>query len=78
MKFKLWLENQGKDVNFALWGNDGTVVFYIDGKRYSYLTDTFYHTKWKNKIRHSPKAAIRKNSWEVVKEIERTGTRLSE
>lgn len=77
MKFKEWLnENSDREVKFAVWANDGTVVFYIDGKKYSYLTDTFYYSKWKNMIKNCPPAAIRRNSWLVVKDIEKTGTRL--
>ena len=76
MNFKEWLNENNNTVQFGMWSKDGTVVFYINGKRYSYLTDSFYHTKWKNMIYNCPAVAQQRNSWRVVKDIEKTGTRL--
>lgn len=48
MNFKLFLENP--DIRFASFSKDGTIVVYINGKKYEYLTDSLYHDKWKKMI----------------------------
>jgi hypothetical protein len=54
MEFKQWLiENEG-DIRFTAFAKDGTVVVYINGKRYVYITDAMYHDKWKRMIPYSP------------------------
>lgn len=55
MEFKEWLlhENDNK-IFFSTFANDGTVIVYINGKRYVYITDAFNHEKWKKMIKFSP------------------------
>lgn len=41
-------------IKFAGFMNDGTVIVYINGKRYVYITDAVYHDKWKQMVKHAP------------------------
>ena len=66
MLFRQWLENT---INFGAFAKDGTVVVYIDGKRYVYITDALFHDKWKRMIPYAP--------WRVLNQIKKTGELIS-
>jgi hypothetical protein len=54
MTFTEWLiveKRVDMRVNFF---NDGTVIFYIDGKRYVYMTDPVFHDQWQKLARYKP------------------------
>lgn len=61
MGFKEFLLTEKRQVTFTSFIKDGTIIFYIDGKRYEYLTDSFYHDKWKRMLKYSP--------WKVLNQI---------
>ena len=52
MKFKVWLNENA--IHFTTFAKDGTVVVHINGKKYTYITDAYYHDKWKRMIPFSP------------------------
>lgn len=55
LSFEMWLEEKRPfNVLFAVWGGDGTVVVYINGKRYKYLTDPIYHDRWRRMEKYAP------------------------
>lgn len=56
MDFKLWLEQTS--IKFAGYFNDGTVIVYIDGKRYVYTIDPIHHKKIKDLAKYRPGAAL--------------------
>ena len=41
-------------INFAGFWKDGTIIVYIDGKKYVYVTDAIYHDKWKKMANFAP------------------------
>jgi hypothetical protein len=49
---------------FAGFRNDGTVIVYIDGKRYVYITDAVYHEKWQRMLATHPS-----NAWRILNQI---------
>ena len=55
MKFKDWLFLEENDkIVFGAFANDGTVIVYINGKRYVYITDAIHHEKWKKMKNFAP------------------------
>lgn len=64
MDFRAWLLNE-RSIQFTTFMNDGTIVVYIDGKRYEYVTDALYHGRWKKMLRYRP--------WEVLQQIKKVG-----
>jgi len=54
MYFKNWIINEESKINFAGFWKDGTIIVYIDGKKYVYVTDAIYHDKWKRMVNFSP------------------------
>lgn len=65
MEFKSWLSESEGNIKFASWSKDGTVIVYINGIRYTYMTDAYYHDKWKRMIPYSP--------WRVLNAIKKSG-----
>jgi hypothetical protein len=61
MEFKIWLEDNERNIHFGAFWKDGTVVVYIGGKRYVYITDSMYHDNWKRMVRYAP--------WKVLNQI---------
>ena len=55
MDFRLWLE---ADIKFGGFFKDGTVIVYIDGKRYVYNTDALYHKQIKDIAKYRPGKAL--------------------
>lgn len=54
LKFKEFLAEEERKIVFTTFANDGTVVCYINGKKYEYITDAYYHSKWKKIARVAP------------------------
>lgn len=48
MKFSQWLESQN-NINFSFW-KDGTVIVYLNNRKYVYITDAVYHNKWQRNM----------------------------
>jgi len=65
MGFKKWLTESERNIRFATFASDGTVVVYINGVRYTYTTDAVYHNKWKRMLPYSP--------WKVLNQIKASG-----
>lgn len=51
--FKNWLNEAKSQISFSFW-KDGTVLATINGKKYQFQTDTFYHEKWSKMQRFAP------------------------
>jgi hypothetical protein len=56
MKFREWLNEN--NIHFASWIKDGTVVVYIDNKRYSYQIDAIHHDRLRKLARFKPFTAL--------------------
>lgn len=54
MEFLNWLTEQESKILFASFWNDGTVIVYINNKKYVYVTDAIYHNKWKKMASKAP------------------------
>ena len=65
MEFKSWLTESEGNIKFASWAKDGTIVVYINGTRYVYNTDAYYHEKWKRMVPYAP--------WRVLNAIKKSG-----
>lgn len=65
MGFKRWLLETEDNIRFGMFAKDSTVVVYINGVRYVYITDAIYHDKWKRMIPYSP--------WRVLNAIKKSG-----
>lgn len=61
MDFTNWLFEDERNIKFGAFMRDGTVIVYINGKKYTYVTDAIYHDKWKRMIPYSP--------WRVLNNI---------
>lgn len=57
MRFAEFLENQNT-IQFGGFSRDGTVIVYINGQRYVFVTDAVYHDKWRKMIRFKPWAVL--------------------
>jgi len=60
MKFTHWLESQNNSsILFSSFSKDGTVIVYVNGTRYVYITDAFNHGQWNTELewtkKHRPK-----------------------
>lgn len=53
MNFKEWIK-------FTSWTNDGTIVLYIDDKRYVFDVDPIYHAELKRIAKYKPFTALNK------------------
>lgn len=73
MHFTLWMEERKTIIQFAGFFSDGTVVVYIDGKKYTYITDSFYHSRWKKMARYRPGAALNE-----IKKLVKAGLAIQE
>lgn len=71
MGFRAWIERTDEPV-FASFAKDGTVIAYIDGKRYVYLTDALSHAKWQKILRNWYPGA----GWDVLNDIKKRGEQL--
>lgn len=65
--FVKWLEHK-KEINFGMWSKDGTVVVYIDGQKYEYITDPMYHERWQTMARYAP--------WKVLNDIKQQSQKM--
>lgn len=68
MKFKEFLAEEERKIVFTTFASDGTVVCYINGKRYEYITDAYYHSKWKKMVRFSPWKVLN-----IIKDLVKSG-----
>ena len=66
MKFSQWLETRDRPI-FSFW-KDGTVIVYINSKRYVYHTDAMFHDRWERMSHYSP--------WKVLNQIKERGEQL--
>lgn len=73
MKFAQWLESQDNtDIRFASFSKDGTVNVYINGQKYTYITDAAYHNKWFETleyIKSKKPQAYRKVAFSILNKI---------
>lgn len=70
MKFAQWLESQN-NIHFSFW-NDGTVIVYINGRKYVYITDAALHNQWSRRIdyiRSSKPAAYDATCFSILNKI---------
>lgn len=65
MEFKEWLNESEGNIKFAAWSKDGTIVVYINGVRYTYVTDAYDHDKWRRMVPYAP--------WRVLNAIKKSG-----
>ena len=56
MDFKNWFINE--TIQFSTWLKDGTIMVYIDGKKYVYITDPIYHSQIKKLAKFKPFSAL--------------------
>lgn len=54
MNFSEWLCENNQKIHYGGFWSDGTVIVYINGARYVYITDAVYHNKWRKMIRYQP------------------------
>jgi len=54
MEFLNWLTEQESKILFASFWNDGTIIVYINNKKYVYVTDAIYHNNWKKLASKAP------------------------
>ena len=70
MKFAQWLESQN-DIQFS-FSSDGTVVAYINGRRYVYLIDAGLGRTWQQRIdyiRSSKPKAYQATCFDILNKI---------
>lgn len=59
MEFKEWLLTEN-NIKFAGWIKDGTIIVYIDSKRYVYDIDPIFHPEISKIAKYRPFAALNK------------------
>lgn len=52
--FTQWFNEATNDIVFAGIWKDGTVIVYIRGKKYKYLTDGMHYKKWTSWSKYAP------------------------
>lgn len=57
MHFKEWLESRSSIV-FGMWSDNGTIIVYIDGKRYVYNVNPWRHEELQKIAKYRPFEAL--------------------